>query len=180
MGRNVEIKARLSDPAEVESRVVELADGPPVDLEQEDTFFSVPNGRLKLRRFPDGSGELIHYDRPDAREPKLSDYVIHRTREAGALLESLTRALGVRGVVRKRRRLYRVGRTRVHLDTVGGLGSFLELEVVLDDLRSIEDGEQTARELLSRLGVPADHLVEGAYVDLLEAPGSGVPPDETS
>jgi len=180
MGRNVEIKARLSDPAEVESRVVELADGPPVDLEQEDTFFSVPNGRLKLRRFPDGSGELIHYDRPDAREPKLSDYVIHRTREAGALLESLTRALGVRGVVRKRRRLYRVGRTRVHLDTVGGLGSFLELEVVLDDLRSIEDGEQTARELLSRLGVPADHLVEGAYVDLLEAPGSWVPPDETS
>jgi len=77
MGRNVEIKARLSDPAAVESRVAELADGPPVDLEQEDTFLPAPNGRLKLRRFPDGSGELSHYDRPDAREPKLSEYVIH-------------------------------------------------------------------------------------------------------
>jgi adenylate cyclase len=169
MSRNVEIKARVRDPIAVESRVAELADGPPVDLEQHDTFFPVPNGRLKLRRFPDGSGELIHYDRPDETGPKLSDYVIHRTREGDTLLPPLTRALGVRGVVRKERRLYTVGRTRVHLDTVEGLGSYLELEVVLDRGQSREDGERTAHDLLARLGVHPEDLVEGAYIDLLHS-----------
>ena len=38
-------------------------------------------------------------------------------------------AVGVKGVVRKRRMLYMVGQTRVHLDQVEGLGDFMELEV---------------------------------------------------
>ena len=41
----------------------------------------------------------------------------------------LGQALGVLGVVRKQRLLYLVGQTRVHLDSVEGLGDFLELEV---------------------------------------------------
>lgn len=41
----------------------------------------------------------------------------------------LSEALGVQGVVKKERRLYMVGQTRVHLDRVEGLGDFLELEV---------------------------------------------------
>ena len=41
----------------------------------------------------------------------------------------LTQALGVLGMVRKERLLYLVGQTRVHLDSVEGLGDFVELEV---------------------------------------------------
>lgn len=41
----------------------------------------------------------------------------------------LSDALGVKGEVRKDRQLFMIGQTRVHLDTVEGLGHFMELEV---------------------------------------------------
>jgi len=79
----------------------------------------------------------------------------------------LARALGVRGVVDKRRELFMIGRTRVHLDEVHGLGHFLELEVVLGDAEPAAGGEREAHELLAKLGVPAAALVAPAYIDLL-------------
>ena len=61
-----------------------------------------------------------------------------------------------------------VGNTRIHLDEVEGLGSFVELEVVLRDSDSVSAGEQTAADLLRALGIPASSLISGAYLDLLE------------
>ena len=77
-------------------------------------------------------------------------------------------ALGVRGVVRKKRTLYLVGQTRVHLDEVEGLGDFMELEVVLHPGQSDAEGQVIARDLMTRLGVAEKDLLEGAYMDLLE------------
>jgi predicted adenylyl cyclase CyaB len=82
----------------------------------------------------------------------------------------LAAALGVRGVVRKRRRLYLIGRTRVHLDRVEGLGDFIELEVVLGEGEAVSRGEVVAAELADRLGIARSDLVRGAYLDLLVHP----------
>jgi hypothetical protein len=41
---------------------------------QEDTFFTVPHGRLKLRKFSSKSAELIYYEREDGPGPKESRY----------------------------------------------------------------------------------------------------------
>ncbi|MFH1842329.1 MAG: adenylate cyclase, partial [bacterium] len=41
----------------------EFGDGSSTILEQEDTFFQVPTGRLKLRVFSPWRGELIQYQR---------------------------------------------------------------------------------------------------------------------
>ena len=83
--------------------------------------------------------------------------------------ESLTLAWGQAGRVRKQRRLFIVGRTRVHLDRVEGLGEFLELEVVLQEGEPAEDGVAEAHALMAQLGIAPEQLVQGAYVDLLRA-----------
>ena len=167
MSRNVEIKARVPDLAEVERRAAALATGGPTLLLQDDTFFATRRGRLKLRELGGGHAQLIHYDRPDAAGPKVSDYVIAAVPEPQPLREALARAYGIRGRVVKRRILYLAGRTRIHLDRVDGLGSFVELEVVLDDGEPAQAGRAEADSLMARLGIEPSQLVEGAYLDLI-------------
>ena len=169
MPRNVEIKARLADPDATERLVARAAGGPPVLLRQTDTFFRVPSGRLKLREFSDRPAELIWYERPDTLEPKGSRFERVAVPDAGALRDLLGDALGVRGVVAKTRAYYRVGRTRVHLDDVAGLGRFLELEVEMAEGESLAEGTAEAERLMRAFGVAPDALVAVAYIDLLQA-----------
>jgi predicted adenylyl cyclase CyaB len=170
VARNVEVKARIASVEALLPRARSIADGPEERIEQDDTFFACAEGRLKLRDFGDGRGELIHYRRADAQGPKLSDYVRAPTSDSAALREALSRAYGassVLGRVRKTRWLLRVGATRVHLDRVEGLGDFMEIEVVLRDDQSVTDGEVIAEALLAQLGIRNDQRLAGAYLDLL-------------
>lgn len=169
MPRNTEIKARVPDLDALARRVAPLATEGPIAIAQDDTFFACPNGRLKLRDFGDGRGELIFYQRADQTGPKTSFYRITTTAEPDRLREVLTLAHGQAGRVIKRRTLWLVGRTRVHLDRVEGLGTFMELEVVLREDEPADVGEREAQELMAALGIPAEALIDGAYVDLLRA-----------
>jgi predicted adenylyl cyclase CyaB len=87
----------------------------------------------------------------------------------GTLRQVLLQAYGQVGRVEKHRTVFYVGRTRVHLDRVKGLGEFLELEVVLKDGESAEAGVAEASALMERLGVQSSQLIDAAYVDLLNA-----------
>ena len=169
MARNIEIKARVAGLASLATRVAAIADSGPIEIPQDDTFFRCENGRLKLRVFEDGRGELIFYRRADAGGPKTSFYVLSPTESPDTLREALMLANGVEGRVVKHRTLFLVGRTRVHLDRVEGLGDYMELEVVLADADSVDDGVREAHALMARLDIAADCLVEGAYHDLLRA-----------
>jgi predicted adenylyl cyclase CyaB len=173
MARNIEIKASVADLAALAARVAKIADGGPVEIPQDDTFFGCDNGRLKLRVFEDGRGELIFYRRPDADGPKVSFYVLSPTASPDTLREALTLSNGQEGRVVKHRTLFLVGRTRVHLDRVQGLGDYMELEVVLADDEAPEAGVREAHELMAQLQVPAEALVTGAYHDLLRARAVG-------
>ena len=172
MPRNVEVKARARDLASVRARAEALADGPCAVLHQDDTFFNVPRGRLKLRVLGPNQGELIFYDRPDAAGPKECRYTVAKAEHPDAVLKLLSRALPVLGRVRKRRTLYLVGQTRVHLDEVQGLGDFVELEVVLRRGQHAEEGARIARRLMRRLGIRKADLLDGSYMDLLASPPS--------
>ena len=171
MPTNIEIKARAREPERQRQLAAALAEGPETVIRQWDTFFIVPAGRLKLREFAPDCGELIHYARPDGAGPKRSDYTVVPTETPAALRKALGDGGGVLGEVRKTRRLYLTGQTRIHFDDVEGLGDFIELEVVLRDDQTPEEGERIARDLMAALGIRRENLVEGAYVDLLLADG---------
>ncbi|HEY2979688.1 MAG TPA: class IV adenylate cyclase [Anaerolineales bacterium] len=168
MPSNIEIKARARDFGGLRERAGKLSDAPVSILQQEDTFFNTPQGRLKLRVLAAGRAQLIYYERADQDGPKRSDYHLFETDDPQNLKTTLTLAYGVRGVVKKTRYLYLVGQTRVHLDHVEGLGDFLELEVVMQDGQSDSEGQAIAEDLMRKLGISRDDLLEGAYIDMLE------------
>ena len=167
MARNIEIKARVDDLEAVRIKAQRLSTSEPEHLVQRDTFYRVPTGRLKLREFGDGSAELIYYERPDERGPKTSTYTVTPVPEPHTMHELLQRLAGQADVVSKRRDVILIGPTRVHLDNVEGLGTFVELEVVLSPEQTDADGEAIAADLMQKLGIQRDALVARAYIDLL-------------
>jgi predicted adenylyl cyclase CyaB len=168
MTRNVEIKARVSDLAALRKRVVEVSASGSELLVQRDTFYAVPQGRLKLREFGDGTAELIYYERPDKAGPKTSKYTRAQISDAASTREVLGQVLETKAVVVKHREVFLAGMTRIHLDEVDGLGTFVEFEVVLTDDETDSDGERIVSVLMEQLGIRQEHLIERAYIDLLE------------
>lgn len=172
MAQNVEIKASIKNYSRLADIVSKLADEGPDLLNQEDTFFNCPHGRLKLRKFSENQGELIFYKRDNLPGPKLSEYQILPTNNPVLLRNIMAASLGVVGVVRKKRTLFKIAQTRIHLDHVEGLGDFLELEVVLNDHQGVDFGESIAKELLERLEIKSESLMEKSYLELLLEKGA--------
>jgi len=110
---------------------------------------------------------LIYYLRNDSAGPKRSDYIVYKTDEPLALKQVLETSLGLRGVIKKKRLLYIVGNTRIHLDEVEKLGTFLELEVVLSDSQNVNEGIAIANDFMKKLNIDKKDLVDKAYIDLI-------------
>ena len=174
-GANVESKTRCGDLDAVARQARSLGARHEGRLQQVDTYFNVRRGRLKLREIshyaPDGqvfaSLELIRYERPDESGARVSTYERSEIEDAESSKVRLAAAHGVRGCVRKRRELWTLDSTRIHLDQVEGVGAFVELETVCV-------GEPGPAELLEHdrpwnaLGLDPGESVDGSYIDLLE------------
>jgi adenylate cyclase class 2 len=164
---NVEIKARCSNPADIRNYLT--ANGAVfkgVD-EQVDTYFNVPNGRLKLR---EGNIEnnLIFYERTNQAGPKNSHFHLVKVNDANALKEVLTKSIGVKVVVKKKREIYYISNVKFHIDEVPGLGSFVEIEAgnILADLTREQLNEQCDF-YMKEFGIEPEELVEVSYSDML-------------
>jgi predicted adenylyl cyclase CyaB len=169
MPNNIEIKAKVNDVFALENLIRNMTKAKPIFLSQEDIFFNVPHGRLKLRIFSPDKGELIFYDRPNIAGPKQSAYVKSATNDPQWLKDVLLKALGMKGIVRKIRKLYLHNQTRIHIDDVEGLGHFVELEVMLQDNQATEDGIAIAENLMLQLHIEKQDLIDVAYIDLMES-----------
>ena len=167
MAKNIEIKARISDVAFCIDTARSLSGKEPEIIKQEDTFFICEQGRLKLRILAPDRGELIFYRRKDAAGPKTSEYYISPNHEPHRLLDVLTKAYGIHGKVNKTRKLFIVGRTRIHIDQVEDLGDFLEFEVVLSENEDVSKGHREANELMKTFNITASDLISSAYVDMI-------------
>ena len=90
-----------------------------------------------------------------------------KTLDPDNLRLTLGNALGVAGFVRKTRELFLVGRARIHLDEVEGLGTFAELEVVMQEDHTLKSGKSLAAGLMQKLSINKADLIDRAYIDLL-------------
>jgi predicted adenylyl cyclase CyaB len=168
--RNIELKVRCEDLVAVRRRAESLGAQDRGVLHQRDVFFQSPLARLKLREFGDGTAELISYRRSDTGEPRGSDYLICPVAEPNQLAAVLSHALGTAGIVKKTRHLLLYRHTRIHLDEVDGLGSFVELETVLAG-QSDADGHAELRQVAAALDLRVHDGVAEPYVELLSPSG---------
>ncbi len=172
---NVEIKARCDRLEQIRQILAQRGARFKGADRQIDTYFRCRRGRLKLR---EGRIEnaLIHYDRQDLPGPKDSVVTLTQARPDAALKEALARALGVLAVVEKTREIHLIGNVKFHLDSVEGLGSFVEIEAIgaggvgRDGLRAQVD------EYLALFGIRPEDLVACSYSDLILARGRTPPP----
>jgi adenylate cyclase class IV len=79
VGRNVEIKARITDVQSLVTKAAAIAEQDPFEIFQDDTFLRCGFRKLKLRALSKTSGELIFYERSDQLGPKESRYLIYPT-----------------------------------------------------------------------------------------------------
>lgn len=134
---------------------------------QIDTYFHVPQGRLKLRK---GSGEnnLIYYKRTDMAGPKNSRVLLYPAGGNSVLGQLLSDALGTLAVVDKKREIYFIDNVKFHIDRVEALGFFIEIEAIdRDGNIGIEKLRQQCDYYLNQLGISDDQLVPVSYSDML-------------
>lgn len=164
---NIEIKARCSNAEKVRKYLLNnKADFKGTD-QQTDTYFNVRNGRLKLR---EGNIEnnLIYYERNNQAGPKSSNFILTKIPDAGQLKESLSKANGIKTVVKKKREIYYIDNVKFHIDEVDGLGSFVEIEAgnILVDLEK-EQLQQQCEFYMQQFDIEEKDLIEISYSDML-------------
>ena len=163
--RNVELKALDPDPVRSLAVCRDLGAEDRGVLRQRDTYFRARQGRLKLREEEPGGAVLIQYDRPDAAAARESRYRLAPVPDPETLRASLDDALGTLVVVDKERHLLLWDGVRIHLDTVAGLGSFVELEGVAPPESDLSAEREKVAHLQEALGIA--EVLTDSYSDRL-------------
>ena len=169
MPRNIEVKIRVHELAPI--RAAALAAGASSrGLEaQTDRYYELAGGRrVKLRVRDGGTAEMIRYDRPETDGVRASTYEVTPVRDAEAGVCMVPKDAPV-AIVRKRRELLMIDNVRIHLDVVDGLGTFLELEAVVDLAHDDDACRRQVAGLLDALGLATAVPIRASYGELLRA-----------
>ncbi len=165
--RNIELKAQDTDPSASLEVCRALGAEDRGMIAQRDTYFKVARGGLKLREEQPGRPHLIQFDRASEPQQRESRYRIIEVSDGTALCEALAAAIGIRGVVVKRRRLLLWQSVRIHLDEVEQLGTFIELEAVAPPDSDLAHEYRLVAELRDALGITDERLVALGYAEQL-------------
>lgn len=167
MARNIEIKARVSDHGRLRAVATELGAWSAGTLHQIDRYYALGGARRQKLREIDGSRfEWIDYDRPEGDRVRPSDYTVVAYTAGECRLNEILREKPL-VVVAKRRELWLLDNVRIHLDEVEGLGTFLEIEAVVDEQHDDERCRAAVDRLLEAFGVERAELLRSSYSDLL-------------
>ncbi len=162
MSLNLELKARIASLEECVAIAREMGAEDRGLLVQEDTYFHVRCGRLKLRERQGVPAELVYYERKETGDERWCDYELFAVEQPALLKTMLCSALGTLAVVNKSRRLFLYEGARIHLDEVALLGQFLEFEVP-GGKRAVD----LMKELRAKFRVAQREVIRGSYCDLI-------------
>ena len=169
MDINYEFKATCSNLPEMEAILLKHH---PLFIgtdHQADTYFNIGNGRLKLR---EGNIEhaLIYYQRTDTAGAKQSDVTLYQHKPDALLKEILQKALGIKVIVDKKRKIYFIENVKFHFDKVEGLGEFIEVEAIdFNGSIGIEKLMAQCKYWAAILGISEKDYIAQSYSDLLLA-----------
>ena len=174
----VEVKVR----ADHETVRTELADTSAERLgrvEQTDTYFDAPHRdmaardealRLREER-QDGTAEVaITYKGPLVEAESKTREEFETGVESAAEMEAILQGLGFSpaATVEKERTRYRLEGFTISLDTVAGLGEFVEIEAEASE-GEIGSTRERAIEVLDSIGLDAEEQIRTSYLGLLLA-----------
>ncbi len=166
---NIEFKARSTDIIAAEK--ILLTHNPKFIGEdhQVDTYFNVLFGRMKLR---EGNIEnaLIHYERENTAGSKSSQVILYQHQPDKNVKALLEKALGVKAVVDKRRKIYFIDNVKFHFDTVENLGTFIEVEAIdKDGSVSRERLQEQCDFYAAMFGIKQEDYMAVSYSDMIMA-----------
>ncbi len=163
--QNIEFKAELRDMDLARSICRSLGALSVEMLRQTDTYFRIADGRLKKRQCEGYPPEYVFYHRPNRSGPKISRFTIYS--EADARVRFGAAPLPVWIVVKKTRELFTLDGVRIHLDTVEGLGAFIEFEALVCPERSMAQCHEAIERLRGAFAPTLGEPISASYSDLL-------------
>lgn len=169
--QNVEFKAELRDIALARTLCANLGATLAARLTQTDTYFRLADGRLKRRSAIDADtgplpDEYIFYSRENLAQPRLSQFTIYTPSEAHERFGRVDPGPEW-VVVKKAREVWMHENVRIHLDTVDGLGAFLEFEAMVSKRHEIAACHEAVARLRALLTPALGEPISSSYSDLL-------------
>lgn len=170
----VEIKLR-ADHGEIEARLAEVGAKPTGTVTQVDTYYDHPvkefaetDEALRIRRETDTSGEQakVTYKGPLVDESSKTRAELETAVAEGDTMAGILESVGFEpaATVEKERTRYRYDGYTVTLDTVAGLGEFIEVET---ESAEIDPAREGAVRVLEQLGLDPHEGIRRSYLGML-------------
>jgi len=167
----VEVKARISNLKEIKRRILKLGGKRIGLLRQLDVYFKMPHekfsqhiGVLRVRR----SNNIctLTYKGPRLGTEEAREEITVTISDFETMLEILHK-LGLTELVKisKDREIYKVDHIKISLDTVKGLGNFIELELTVSKCE-VSEIHTRLMQLLEKLGISKDAIEPLTYLEL--------------
>ncbi|KAJ1346248.1 hypothetical protein KIN20_001001 [Parelaphostrongylus tenuis] len=169
MHQSIVLKARVDDLEQMENLIFDLTESLGTFFTQEDVYFNVPNGNLKLRiMHPNRCGQLIYNALSKKSGHKLSESQVTEVEDVYSIRATLGAALGERGSIMKKRRVFIMDNARIYLDDVAAIGQFIDITVTVTS-SDPDAGCSRLQEIRDRLKITDDAVVPIAYLDMMMA-----------
>lgn len=165
--KNFEFKAKVDTLEKYENKLLTLNPKFQGIDHQIDTYFNVHKGRLKLR---EGNIEnsLINYERENISGSKISEIILYQHEPNIALKNILTRQLGVKIIVDKKRKIYFIDNVKFHFDLVENLGTFIEVEAIdSKEEFTIEELKKQCDKYFDFFELTINNVIDKSYSDLI-------------